>query len=162
LIIYKENKIITNFQTISQKGMSLLQITQSILTYNQNLMKKLPLILLLLCCTFQMKAATDITTTSVSGQWTLTGSPYKIHNDITISVGQTLRIDPGVEVVFQGAYKLTVWGYLRAYGTPGQYIDFKIHDTAGWTSSISTNGGWNGVVFQPITSGSPLDTPMKF
>ena len=38
----------------------------------------------------------------VSGNWTVTGSPYLIEGNITIHSDSSLNIDPAVDVSFQG------------------------------------------------------------
>ena len=44
----------------------------------------------------------------VFGTWDASGSPYLIDGDITIPTGATLTIEPGVDVLFQSWYSLTV------------------------------------------------------
>ncbi|UCC52731.1 MAG: hypothetical protein JSV68_01950, partial [Anaerolineaceae bacterium] len=69
-------------------------------------------------------AATSIPGGEVSGTWTLAGSPYLIDGDIIVPTGETLSIEPGVEVIFQSWYKLTVNGTLDAVGTEAEPILF--------------------------------------
>jgi hypothetical protein len=93
-------------------------------------------------------ASTSITTASVSGHWTMAGSPYKIFNDILIDTFQSLEIDPGVQVLFQGKYRIVVMGSLTAIGTPGKIINFTVSDTTGWdTDNIHSTGGWHGIQY---------------
>jgi len=69
----------------------------------------------------------------VSGTWILTGSPYNVIGDIEIQNGQSLIIEPGVEVNFQGHYKFTVNGNLEAVGTETDTIFFTTDDqVTGW------------------------------
>ena len=78
-------------------------------------------------------AATTMVSGDVSGTWTVDGSPYLIGGDITVPAGQTLTIAPGVEVLFESWYKLTVNGTLLAEGTAESPILFTgTHPTAGW------------------------------
>ena len=80
-----------------------------------------------------VSASTAIPGGDVSGTWTMDGSPYLIGGDITVPADQTLIIEPGVEVIFESWYKLTVNGTLLAEGTAGSPILFTgTHPTAGW------------------------------
>jgi len=70
---------------------------------------------------------------TVSGTWSITGSPYLIQGDITIHAGSTLSIEPGVVVNFHGHYQIYVNGALEALGTAQDSIVFTAADTAtGW------------------------------
>jgi hypothetical protein len=60
--------------------------------------------------------ATDVSG-SVSGTWTPSGNPYNVIREITLPAGQTLIIEPGVQVIFQGRYKFKIYGMLQAVGT---------------------------------------------
>jgi len=80
-----------------------------------------------------LAAATTIPGGNVSGTWDTAGSPYLIDGDITVPAGATLTIDPGVEILFQSWYSLTVNGTLIADGTENEPILFGGgHPTAGW------------------------------
>ena len=74
----------------------------------------------------------------VNGTWTLAGSPYNVSGSIQIVNGDSLRIEPGVKVVFQGTYKLLVLGKLMAEGTAYNMITFTAADTT---------SGWRGIRF---------------
>jgi len=90
-------------------------------------------------------SATNIPSGTVSGSWTLSGSPYNIQGSIQIPNDSTLTIQPGVVVNFLGTYKLNVQGRLLAIGTAADSITFTAADT--------TNG-WRGIRFDntPITN----------
>ncbi len=80
-----------------------------------------------------LSAPTSIPGGEVSGVWDLAGSPYLIDGDITVPTGATLTIQPGVEVLFQSWYSLTVNGVLLAEGTENAPVLFGGgHSTAGW------------------------------
>ncbi|MFH0733615.1 MAG: T9SS type A sorting domain-containing protein [bacterium] len=100
-------------------------------------MKRLSLFLVLVL-TAAFYGQTNINGGKVSGLWTLQGSPYIIKGDIRIDTIAQLRIEPGVNVLFQGNYKLTVHGRLLAEGTVTDSINFTASDTA---------LGWRGIRF---------------
>lgn len=81
---------------------------------------------------------TNISVGNVSGTWTKLNSPYFINGEITISNGETLIIEPGVNVIFKGHYKLNVHGRLLAIGTPQDSIYFTAEDK---------QAGWHGIRF---------------
>jgi len=76
--------------------------------------------------------------TNVSGPitsdvtWDSLGSPYRITDIVTVNMGVTLTIEPGVIVDFTGNYNLLVNGTLDATGTITDSIIFK-HETIGAT-----------------------------
>jgi len=106
-------------------------------------MKYISIMLLLILV--NLCSATDIYTGSISGSWDLTGSPYNIFGNIDIPADQSLNIDPGVEIIFQGHYKFYVYGKLTAVGALNDSILFSAQDPdAGWYglhfSDTSSNG----------------------
>lgn len=78
----------------------------------------------------------------VSGVWTVVQSPYYVTGQITVPPGQTLEIQPGVQVLFTGHYKFNVYGNLQAIGTEQDSIVF--------TRAFPTEESkWDGInVFQ--------------
>ncbi|WP_158605935.1 T9SS type A sorting domain-containing protein [Taibaiella sp. KBW10] len=112
-------------------------------------MKKLLLLFscLVTLCQNSLFAATQINTPTVSGVWTTQGSPYYIHNDLSVPINSLLTIQPGVEVIFMGNYLLDVQGKISAVGTPEQKIVFKSNDTTSWSNlALPTKGGWRGIM----------------
>jgi parallel beta-helix repeat protein len=81
---------------------------------------------------------TSVSAGAVSGTWTLAGSPYLIQGSIQIANATTLTIQPGVQVIFQGTYKLNVQGRLLAIGTSSDTIIF---------TAANTTNGWRGIRF---------------
>ncbi|MCX6639661.1 MAG: right-handed parallel beta-helix repeat-containing protein [bacterium] len=74
----------------------------------------------------------------VSGVWTVDNSPYYISGDVYVANGQTLTIQPGVEVLFMGHYKFNINGALNALGTESDSIRF---------STVNPDSNWHGLRF---------------
>lgn len=82
-----------------------------------------------------LNAQTSVPGGIVSGNWTLSGSPYLVQGSIQIPLGSTLTIAPGVRVEFQGTYKFLVQGQLIALGTSVDTITFTAtNKSTGWRS----------------------------
>jgi len=101
---------------------------------------------------------TDVAGGPVYGTWTLANSPYYIQGEITVPNDSTLTIEPGVQVEFQGHYKLNVQGRLIASGTETESIIFTVSDTSGFSNNASSEGVWGGIRFDatPVTNDSSL------
>ncbi len=125
-------------------------------------MKKLSLLFAVLCVATFANATTSITTPTVSGHWTLAGSPYQIHNDIKVDAYQSLVIDPGVQVKFMGPYRFEVYGSLRAKGTSTQYVNFTVNDTTGWADTTTSSGCWHGLQFQKYSGSGPDSSALEY
>ena len=65
-------------------------------------------------------------TGTLSGTLTLAGSPYIYNYDQYVNAGSQLTIEPGVEIIFNGRYKLEVRGRLTAQGTNSDSIKFLV------------------------------------
>lgn len=65
---------------------------------------------------------------NVSGVWDQDGSPYIVNDDIIVPVRDRLEIQPGVEVLFNGEFSLTVFGTLIAVGEEEDSILFSRND----------------------------------
>src|SRR5690606_16164653 len=77
--------------------------------------------------------------------WTVAGSPYIVQGHLHIN--GTVFVQPGVEVLFDGAYEIDVNGYFQAKGTAQDPILFASYDTTGFHLTNSTAGGWFGFFF---------------
>ncbi|MCK4826137.1 right-handed parallel beta-helix repeat-containing protein [bacterium] len=95
-------------------------------------------VFLLLIETQITHAQTYIMGGDVRGTWTLSNSPYHINGEIIIPNGETLTIEPGVDVIFTGHYKFNVQGRLLAIGTEENTITLTPQDTT---------IGWHGIRF---------------
>ncbi|MBD3342234.1 MAG: choice-of-anchor D domain-containing protein, partial [Candidatus Lokiarchaeota archaeon] len=77
----------------------------------------------------------------VSGIWTKANSPYYVVNDIAVQVGDSLIIEPGVQIRFRGKYKFVVYGKLKAVGRPDDNILFT-------RDQDSEENNWRGLGFK--------------
>lgn len=98
---------------------------------------------LFICLLAGLNASTSIQPGNVSGIWTTAGSPYLILGDITIPSGANLQLEPGIQLLFQGYYRLSIEGSLQANGAPGDSILF--------TSSASDQK-WRGLILENIAA----------
>jgi parallel beta-helix repeat protein len=57
------------------------------------------------------------------GPWNLSGSPYIIIGNIVVPAGETLTIEPGVDVKFDGYYRIYVEGNISAIGNETDMIN---------------------------------------
>lgn len=94
---------------------------------------------LFIVCNALVLAQTTIPGPTVSGEWTLAGSPYLIQASIMIPTDSTLTIDPGVTVSFQTRVMLLVQGRLLAVGTAADTIYFTTSDTTNGFKGIRFN-----------------------
>lgn len=103
-------------------------------------MNKIILALCLIALFSWLSGETTIPAGQVQGTWDATGSPYRIMGNISVQNSTALNIGPGVEVIFNGAYKLEVFGSLLCSGNEENHIVFTAQDTLnGWQSIRFTN-----------------------
>jgi hypothetical protein len=90
-------------------------------------MKKLITISFALICFFTCQSTFS---TNVSGSihdnttWSLANSPYHVTGNIIVFPGNTLTIEPGVWVIFDGNYELEIRGEIVANGDTSNRIHF--------------------------------------
>lgn len=84
-----------------------------------------------------------------SGTWTLAGSPYELIGDVRVPPALTLTVEPGVQVIGMGNYKITVDANatLTAVGTDNQLILFTASDQ---------NTGWRGIVLESASDNTNI------
>jgi len=76
--------------------------------------------LMIVCAIFLWAGKVYALSGDVSGVWS-SGSRITIDGDVTVPAGQTLTIEPGTEIVFNGWYTFTVYGMNTRGG--GVWID---------------------------------------
>jgi predicted outer membrane repeat protein len=96
---------------------------------------------LLFIIAFSIQGQTIVPGGYVSGTWESSQSPYYIQGNIEIHFDSTLIIEPGVDVLFEGSYKLTVHGLLNATGNETDSILF---------TATNPTTGWQGIEFVQI------------
>jgi len=92
---------------------------------------------------------------AVGGTWNASGSPYLIEGDIEILAFDSLTIEPGVEVIFQGHYRFTVFGSLFALGTAMDSIYFypQVSSTGWWGVRFFDAPDWSTLFYCVIENG---------
>lgn len=110
-------------------------------------MKKI-LLIILIFLPMLIFAGTVIPSGPVSGNWDLEGSPYTVVGDIYIAEADALTIQAGVEVLFNGWFKLEVFGSLMAEGETSNEIHF---------TSSAMDIKWRGIRFMETAAPSLLD-----
>jgi parallel beta-helix repeat protein len=96
---------------------------------------------ILLCSTSDARG-TDVTS-DITGNttWTISGSPYIVKQNVTVTGGNTLTIQAGVVVKFSGYLSLSISGALVVSGIPAGRVIFT------YDSSTPTAGSWEGLRF---------------
>jgi hypothetical protein len=83
--------------------------------------------------------AQTIVTGNVSGTWSVTGSPYMVIDNITISKNNLLKIEPGVEVIIGDSLSIIVSGRIEALGNFENPIIFKAPNEDLYWDKIEVN-----------------------
>jgi hypothetical protein len=121
---------------------------------------KATIALLLLITTTTLFSQTFIQEGEVNGEWIKENSPYYIEGDIYIGPDQRLAIDPGVKVIFNGAFNFDIAGRLEAVGTPTDSISFTLQDTTGF--HFGEMQGWSGLYFIGYSSNSTENSLLSY
>jgi len=121
------------------------------------------ILMLLSLASYQISNADNIIVSgNVSGTWEV--DTVKVVADINISQGQSLLIQPGVLVQFQGSFNFEIKGSVKAIGAENLPIIFTVSDTTGFHTDSIPDGGWNGLRFSNLHPGvdSSLFTFCRF
>ncbi len=86
----------------------------------------------------------------VRGIWNVGDSPFHVKEDITVGSSDSLTIQPGVTVYFDGYYRLIVQGKLIAVGTQGNNVTFA---RAG---GGNTPNMWGGILLYSVSNPSTI------
>ena len=89
--------------------------------------------------------ATELAAGNVAGIWTVENSPYIVNGDIRVAEGESLSIEAGVEVKFNGGYKLSILGNFNAIGNEDNPVTF---------TSNTGNNIWRGVRLDSLAASS--------
>ncbi|MEZ5196850.1 MAG: C10 family peptidase [Bacteroidales bacterium] len=74
---------------------------------------------------------------NLNGTMDLAGSPYHLDHDYIINSTDQLIIEPGVEIIYNGRYKIIVYGQITAVGTATDSIKFiPAHPEIGWRGTM--------------------------
>ena len=116
-------------------------------------LKKIKLVLILLCLPIFIYSQTNISGIINNNQvWTISGSPYIITNNVLITTGAELQINPGVIIKFNSGNSLQVQGVLKAHGSSTNKIIFTSND------SLPSSGDWGVIEFMDQTIDASYDT----
>ncbi len=93
----------------------------------------------------------DHPSTYVTGTWTAANSPYYLYGNHEIAAGESLIIEPGVDVIFTTPSSLIVRGNLQAEGTIADSIRF-YSGPVSWPCDTFTT--WRGIQFLGSQAGA--------
>jgi hypothetical protein len=85
--------------------------------------------------------------------WYKADSPYHVTSEVTVAAGDTLTIEPGVDVLFDADVRLLVQGVLDAWGTPADSIRFVAGASTEWRGIRFTGGDTSGMAYARVSGG---------
>lgn len=86
--------------------------------------------------------------------------PIVVFDSLVVERGATLRVDPGVQLLFHDKASLTVRGTLEAVGEPGRMIDMRGDRLDNVLPDVGYDilaGQWQGVTIAPESFGNRLE-----
>jgi len=86
----------------------------------------------------------------VRGVWRIVESPFHVKRNVTVPTDDSLTIEPGVTIYFDGYYNLTVRGKIVAAGTAGNRITFA------WKDGGTDRNKWAGIYLYSATKASTI------
>jgi parallel beta-helix repeat protein len=99
------------------------------------------------------QGGTGISGTITTTTWTAANSPYHIGGTITVPTGNTLTIEPGVDVLFDADVQFIVQGALNAVGTEADSIRFIKGTAVEWMGFRFSGGDSSTFHFARISDG---------
>jgi hypothetical protein len=93
---------------------------------------------------------------SLSGVWTKDASPYRLIGTVIVEAGQTLTIEPGVDVLADATARIEVFGSLQAVGTSSDSIRFLPGLAEEWYG-LTFEGGDSSTIHWARISGATFD-----
>jgi len=97
--------------------------------------------------------AADVSGTITTQSWTAANSPYHVTGTITVPAGNTLTIQPGVDVLFDADVRFVVLGSLHAAGTETDSIRFIKGSAAEWGGLRISGGDSSTIHYARISDG---------
>lgn len=116
------------------------------------------LLSIFVCLSNYGNSQTQIVYGEVSGTWQ--ADTIMVVDHIYVADGNSLTINPGVVVLFDGHYRFDVHGCVKANGNSNDSIIFSVTDTTSFSNFHVDRGGWHGLRFNtlnPVNDSSILN-----
>ncbi len=108
----------------------------------------------LVCLPTAARPSTTVTGLTPTATWTLAGSPYRVTGTVTVPAGDTLTIEPGVDVLFDTDVPFVIHGRLAAIGTQSDSIRFEAGTAPEWGGLRISGGDTSRIRFARISGGN--------